>query len=169
MVRYEDPLLKEFLDDREVAEVVVRETWEMGEFVKPERKKLREVLNEMRATATRRGPERAKEARRRLKPVKPVGSRALPEAVIECFEGTHDRTIVTRSEDGFYLEFNDCPLCEKLWEKRRAHRLRKEKEGELEDLADFFSVLKQGLAIDHLFENIGVTDFRFRGGSSSRI
>jgi len=107
------PEAKEFLEDKEIAECVVEATWKMGGYERPARQSLRDVRLALKASPSKRGPERSQVARQRLYEWPEKKSPAIPESIVDCFLGIHTTVSI---RDG-YLEWGECDLCTKLRER----------------------------------------------------
>lgn len=103
----------EAIHDGDVARVVVRETWLLGDYEAPRKWRLRGVREFLLRAPTRRGRECAAVARSRLRAPKEK-SLVLPKALVDCYLGLHSPAFIDPS--GF-VNVGWCPDCELFRER----------------------------------------------------
>jgi hypothetical protein len=125
LVKSEDPFGVH--DDSELAEAVVAEHWEGGEFVKAEKEKLREVLKRLKSERmTRYQRMGRRRTLRRLLRVETVKTVWIPRRVADCYDLTHETIML--DDDGFFVK-KECKICDRVREIINERRqLEKEKD-----------------------------------------
>ncbi|QLJ94431.1 RNA-dependent RNA polymerase [Magnaporthe oryzae botourmiavirus 7] len=116
LVPYNDP--EGLAEGREIAEAICAAHWEMDEYEPLAKMKFSERAELFREGVTRRGKERACEARCRLMTKETAEKMVwVPKSIQDCLDLTHER--VTLGDDG-YLSFTECELCSRVEDSKRS-------------------------------------------------
>jgi len=152
------PGVVEVVKQKEIAEIVVSETWKLGEYQQSKRMKLKRWFKASRKERAFRCPERAVEAARRLMPQRKEEKVVIPESLEACLTLTHERSFV-KCECGFdptvvgpphdpsctgtfVIDYVDCELCRRVMEYHEGLRDDEDKKREAAEA----EVVKVGLS-----------------------
>jgi len=132
--------LSSLVKNKEIAEIVVRETWELGPYQRPERMKMSAAMKFLRSKENRcfRTKEHATQTRKGLLPCVQQKSVVVPSSLEECLTLCHERSFLQWEEveeDGEshrlpFMNTVECELCERVEEFLEDERWVREREWE---------------------------------------
>nr|UTQ48836.1 RNA-dependent RNA polymerase [Monilinia fructicola botourmiavirus 6] len=120
------------VEDKEIAEVVVSATWDLGDYVPQERTKLKDVWLLCEQNRSFRTKECAYERRSRLRRVRSEKKVMVPESLEDCLTLSHSTVFL---QDGFFHNV-ECSLCERVRElaqRENRERLEEERKRQVRD------------------------------------
>jgi hypothetical protein len=143
LVQAEDPYGVH--DNKEVAEAVISERWDMGEWKNPPKERLKHVIEDLQANKMRRrrGLGMRGTLRRLVREKNVVKKIWLPAAIADCYDLTHDTVKLVDLE----LVYSECPICERVREAIYDKRKEKERAEEASWNRLQFASLKEGIRI----------------------
>jgi len=110
LVKAEDPFGVH--KDRELAEAVVEEHWNGGEFRKPEKEKIREVLKRLKKERMSRYCSMGRrKTMRRLVQVGRLKTVWIPRRIADCYDLTHETLCL--DDEGFFFK-KECAICDRV-------------------------------------------------------